>query len=171
MNNAPRHLRFMWRDGVFVPEGLRMAAYCNDTFGEGEIVTFERHEDRSDASHRHYFATIAEAWRTLPESDNRFPTPEALRKWALIRSGYHTTSDVVLASEEDARTVAAFMGTSEGTLIVVRGNVVRRYVAKSQSVKAMNKQEFQKSKTDVLDTIAELLAVKRRQLEEAGARA
>ena len=161
----------MWRDGVFVPEGLRMAAYCNDAFGEGEIVTFERHEERSTQSHNHYFASINEAWQNLPEGDERFPTPEALRKWALIRAGYHTTTDVVLGSAEDARTVAAFMGTSEGTIIVVRGNVVRRYVAKSQSVKAMDKHEFQRSKQDVLDVIAELLAVKRKELENNAGRA
>jgi hypothetical protein len=161
----------MWRDGAFVPDGARLASYCDEIFGEGEIVTFERHEERSVASHNHYHACVQEAWNNLPEGDERFPTPEALRKWALIRAGYCTENTVACDSEEQAQTIAAFMGNSEGTIIVVRGNVVKKYTAKSQSMKAMNKDEFQRSKVDVLDTIAELIAVKRKRLEENAGRA
>lgn len=166
----PRLFRMVWRDGAFVPEG-RTALYCSDEFGEGEVVTFERHEERSVNSHNHYFACIAEAWNNLPEADERFPNPEALRKWALIRAGYCTEATVACDSPEQARTIAAFMGYSEGVIIVVRDNIVKRYIAKSQSMKAMNKEEFQRSKSDVLDTLAELIAVKRRRLEEAGEKA
>lgn len=171
MTQPPRRYRLIWKDDVFVPDGLRLAEFCDHEFGEGEIVTFERHEDRSTATHNHYFACIQEAWQNLPEGDHRFPTPEALRKWALIRAGYCITNDVVLPTPEAAKSVAAFMGNSEGTIIVVRENIVRRYTAKSQSIKAMNKEEFQRSKTDVLDTIAELLEVKRKQLEKNAGRA
>lgn len=171
MTQPPRLYRMVWRDGAFVPDGARLAAYCEEQFGEGEVVTFERHEERSTQSHNHYFACINEAWQNLPEGDNRFSTPEALRKWALIRGGYCTVNDVVLPTPEAAQTVAAFMGNSEGTIIVVRDCVVRRYTAKSQSMKAMNKDEFQRSKTDVLDIIAELLAVKRKELEKNAGRA
>lgn len=166
-SQPPRLFRFMWRDGVFVPEG-RTALFCDEEFGEGEIVTFERHEERSTASHNHYFACINEAWSNLPEHDERFPTPEALRKWALIRAGYHTVASIVCSSPEQAQIVATFMGYTEGVVVVVRENVVKRYVAKSQSMKAMNKDDFQRSKTDVLDVIAEIIRVKRSQLEEAG---
>lgn len=165
----PRLFRMVWRDGAFVPEG-RTAMFCDQEFGEGEVVTFERHEERSVNSHNHYFACINEAWNNLPEADERFPNPEALRKWALIRSGYCTEASVVCDSPEQAHTVAAFMGYSEGVIIVVRDNIVKRYVAKSQSLKAMNKEEFQRSKSDVLDTIAELIAVKRKRLEETANR-
>jgi hypothetical protein len=164
----PGPIRFIWRDGVLVPDGPRAARYCDENFGEGEVVMMERHEERSAASHAHYFACIQEAWNNLPEADNRFPNPEALRKWALIRSGYCTEASVVCDSPEQARAIAAFMGYTEGVVIVVRDNVVKRYVAKSQSLKAMNKQEFQQSKDLVLDTIAELIRVKRSKLEKAG---
>jgi len=170
MTQPPRHFRFVWKDGVFVPYGTRLAVYCDQQFGEGEIITFERHEERSTASHNHYFASINEAWQNLPEGDERFPTPEALRKWALIRSGYCTEKTVVLKTSEEAQAVAAFMGSAEGTVVVVRDNVVKRYTAKSQSVKSMNKEEFQRSKVDVLDTIAELLEVKRKELEKIAGR-
>ena len=167
----PGPVRFVWRDGVLVPDGQRAASYCDANFGVGEIIMMERHEDRSDASHRHYFACIKEAWSNLPERDERFPTPESLRHWALIRSGYCTENSVVCDSEEQARTIAAFMGNSEGTIIVVRDNVVKKYTAKSQSIAAMGKAEFQKSKDLVLDTIAELIAVKRKKLEQNAGRA
>jgi hypothetical protein len=160
----------VWRDGCFVPEG-RTALYCNDEFGEGEVVTFERHEERSVNSHNHYFACIAEAWNNLPEADARFPNPKALRKWALIKSGWCTEASVVCDSPEQANTIAAFMGFSEGVVVTVRDNIVKRYIARSQSLKAMNKEDFQKSKNDVLDVLAELIAVKRKRLEEAGAKA
>jgi hypothetical protein len=166
---APRRFRFVWRDGAFVPDGNYLTNYCHDEFGEGEVVIFERHEDRSDASHRHYFACISEAWHNLPEADERFPTPEALRKWALIKAGYCIENSVACDSEEQAKMIAAFMGNSEGVILVVRDTVVKRYTAKSQSLKAMNKQEFQQSKNDVLDIIAELIAVsKKRLLENTG---
>ena len=172
MNHAPRHLRFVWRDGVFVPDGPRMAAYCDEQFGEGEAVTFERHEEVSAASRGHYFACIKEVWDNLPETEHdRFPTPEYLRKWALIRNKYCTVNETAFDTAKDAITAAAFMGNSEGVIIVVRDNIVRRYVAKSQSAKAMGKEEFQRSKTDVLDTLAELLAIKRKDLEKNAGRA
>ena len=170
MNQPPRLYRFIWRDGTFVPEG-RLAEFCDAEFGEGEVVSFERHEERSIRSHNHYFACIAEAWNNLPDTDGRFPNPEALRKWALIRNGYCTESSIVCDTPEQAHTVAAFMGFTEGMVIVVKENVVKRFIARSQSVKAMNKDEFQRSKTDVLDTLAELIRVKRSRLEKAGSEA
>lgn len=162
----PLPIKCVWRDGCFVPDGDRAARYCEEQFGEGEVITLERHEQRSDATHRHYFACLHEAWSNLPEADERFPTPEALRHWALIRSGHCTENSIVCDTAQQAQLVASFMGNSEGTIIVVRGNVVKKYTAKSQSMKVMNKDEFQRSKVDVLDTIAELIAVKRRQLQD-----
>lgn len=169
----PAFYKLVWRDGAFVPGSPYLAQYCDTTFGEGEVVTFERGEEHSIASRNHYFASVKTAWDNLPESDERFPTPNALRKWALIRAGYCTESSVVCDSPEQAATIAAFTGNSEGTIVVVRGNIVKKYTARSQSTKgngAMSPEEFQRSKVDVLDTIAELIAVKRRRLEEAARR-
>jgi hypothetical protein len=50
-------------------------------------------------------------------------------------------------------------------------NVVKKFTAKSQSVKAMNKQEFQLSKVAVLDIIAELIEVTRKRLESNAGKA
>lgn len=170
MTQPPRRFRMLWRDGLFVPEN-RIVSYCSETFGEGEVVTFERYEERSVASHNHYFASVQTAWENLPEGDERFPNAEALRKWALIKCGYCTKTEVVLDTSEQAAVVAAFTGNAEGVIIVVRENVVVKYTAQSQSVAAMGKDEFQKSKDIVLDTIAELIAVKRKKLEDNAGRA
>ena len=131
----------------------------------------ERREERSAASHAHFFACLSEAWHNLPEADNRFPTPDALRKWALIKNGYCTKTECVCDSPEQAAAVAAFTGNAEGIIIVVRENVVVKYTAKSQSIAAMGKTEFQLSKDVVLDTIAELIGTKRKRLEENAGRA
>jgi hypothetical protein len=171
MTQAPRRFRFIWRDGAFFPDGNSLTAYCHDQFGEGEAVTFERHEERSTASHNHYMACVQEAWNNLPEADERFPTPNALRKWALIRGGYCTKTEVVLDTPEQAAVVAGFTGNAEGVIIVVRENVVVKYTALSQSMKAMNKEQFGQSKQDVLDILAELIAVKRKKLEQNAGRA
>jgi len=167
--NPPRRFVMMWRDGAFIPSD-RIKGYFDEAFGEGEVVTFERHEERSTASHNHYFACVQEGWNNLPEQDERFPTPDALRKWALIKNGYCTKTEAVLDTPEQAATVAAFTGNAEGVIIVVRGNVVTKYTAMSQSTAAMGKSEFNKSKNMVLDTIAELIAVKRSRLEQNAGR-
>jgi len=168
MKGALKLFRCVWKDGVLVPEP-RFARWCEEQFGEGEVIQLERHEDRSDSTHRHYFASIKTAWENLPDVEvrDRFPTPEALRKWALIRSGYCTESSIVCDTPEQAAVVAAFMGKREGEIIVVRDNVIKKFVAKSQSYRDMDKKDFQESKTLVLDTIAELIAVTRKRLEQA----
>lgn len=168
MKGALKLFRCVWRDGALVPEP-RFARWCDEQFGEGEVIQLERHEDRSTQSHNHYFASVKTCWDNLPdhEIENRFPTPDALRKWALIRNGYCTESSVVCDNNEQANIIAAFMGKREGEIIVVKENVIKKYVAKSQSYAAMDKQEFQESKVLVLDTLAELIAVTRKRLEQA----
>lgn len=55
----------------------------------GQVYFLEHREERSSASHAHYFACVADAWMNLPDAlAERFPTPEALRKYALIMTGY-----------------------------------------------------------------------------------
>lgn len=166
MSHQPRRYKLVWRDGAFVPDGHRLAEFCHATFGEGEVITFERNEDHSEKSRSHYFASIKTAWENLPETDSRFPNQEALRKWALIKAGYCTEAHVVCDSEEQANTIAGFMGHQDGVLVVVKGNVVKKFTAMSQSKESMKAQEFQLSKVAVLDIIAELIEISRKRLEK-----
>ena len=125
----------------------------------GERYMLDVREDRSFRSHRHYFACIREAWINLPEHHaERFANAEHLRKWALIQAGYRDERTVVCASAAEAERVAAFIRPIDDCAVVVpRGNVVIHYTAKSQSMRAMDKETFKASKDAVLDIISGLI--------------
>ncbi len=127
----------------------------------GEIYRLVPQEDRSDASHNHYFATINEAWKNLPEDiADRWPTSEHLRKWALIKSGYRDERTTVAASKAEAQRLVAFIRPIDDYAVVIaKDAVVTVYTAKSQSMRAMGKADFQKSKADVLDVLSGLIGV------------
>lgn len=166
MNIAPHLFRY---DGeAMVP--LRPKAADRD-FVVGEVYRLEIVEERSAASHRHYFASINEAWQNLPEeAADRFATPEDLRKFALIKTGFHDSRSIVASSKAEASRIAAFIrGGSDFTIVVVNGSTITEYRAKSQSLRAMGKQEFQASKDAVLGYISDLIGVKPSELEQARA--
>lgn len=125
----------------------------------GEQYMLEPILERSMASHRHYFAVVRDAWRNLREEDaERFLTDDALRYYALIRTGWRDERSLVLSSNAEALRVAAFMRPANPyAVILVREKVVVEYVAKTQSIKGMGKDDFNKSKTDVLDFLAAML--------------
>jgi hypothetical protein len=134
----------------------------------GQVYTLEEVKGRSQVSHNHYFAAIQSGWMNLPEQvAERFPTTEHLRKWCLIRSGYHDQRSIVAASKAEARRVAAFIKPiDEFAVVVVSECTVTVYTAKSQSKKAMGAADFQASKQAVLDLIAEMIGVETKQLKQ-----
>ncbi len=118
-------------------------------------------EDRSAASHRHYFAAINECWRSLSEElADQFASAEHLRKAALIKAGYRDERSIVCASHAEALRVAAFIRPLDDYAIVsVVGSTVVQLTAKSQSQKAMGKEVFGASKEAVFNVLAEMLGV------------
>lgn len=144
------------------------------TFEDGRLYRLVEVQDRSDASHRHYFAAVNDGWANLPEDMlGRFPSPEALRKWCLIRAGFSHSRSIACDSPEEARKVAAFVQPfDEFAVVSVGGTVVTVFTAMSQSYKEMGKVEFQRSKDLVLDLIASMIGTDRATLEtNAGAAA
>lgn len=127
----------------------------------GEVYEFVEHRDRSQASHNHYFATVAELWSNLPDAlAAEYPTAEHLRKKMLIQAGYYDERDTVLGSHADALRVAAMArDLDEYAVAIVRDKVVRIHRAKSQSFRAMGKKDFQESKDAVLSAIRALLGI------------
>jgi hypothetical protein len=119
----------------------------------GERYTLAPHQARSMETHNHYFAALQEIWENLPEElALRYPTAEHMRKLALIHKGYHTNQDFVAASKAEAIRLAAFCRQfDEYALVITKEAVVTVYRPKSQSMRAMGKAEFGKSKQDVLD--------------------
>lgn len=134
---------------------------CEQAYGQGELITVEVQDDRSMASHRHYFAQIADLWETLPETlAGDFPSSEHLRKFALIKAGYCKQTKLVLPTHEEALEAAAMVSELDSyALCEVTGRVLTVWVAKSQSRKAMKTAAlFEKSKADVLEVIRKMLA-------------
>lgn len=170
--NKPPPIMFEW-DGDSMKPLPHFVRACDRQFVVGAKYRMEVSEERSGASHNHYFAAINEAWQNLPpQYAERYPTAEHLRKRALIHAGYYDEQSIVASSDREAQRIAAFIGgLDEYAVVVVRSNVVTRLTARSQSARDMNKQEFQASKTAVLDALAKLIGVETRELERHAGRA
>ena len=150
-----------WTGEAFVPRPGFHAKRANEAFGAGEMVVMNVENERSMRSHRHYFASIKDAWDNLPERyalTQWAASPVHLRKYALIRTGHYNSTSYPCATQAEAQRWAANMRPiDEFGVVTARDAVVTRYEAKSQSVKAMGPKEFQKSKTDVLEWLDVLL--------------
>ena len=160
----------VWTGSAFEPINARFARMADDQHGVGEVVNLAPVEDRSAASHRHYFAAIREAWMNLPEHlADRYPTPESLRHAALNRAGYCDVETFVASSRAEALRLAAFLrsGVRDGVEVVVNGAAITRLTPHSQSMRAMGKERFTASKEAVLNTIAQLIGVTTAALHEA----
>ena len=149
-----------WNGEAFVPLA-RFSPLLDDALVIGERYPLVMEQGRSKRSHAHYFACISEAWSSLPEMvAERFPTPEALRKYALIKAGYRDERSIVCASKAEAGRVAAFCRPMDDMAIVIASDaVVTIYTAKSQSTKAMGRKVFQDSKDAVLRVLSEMIGV------------
>ena len=92
-----------WDGKAMIPQP-RFVALCKKQYTPGECYVLGVNEERSIASHRHYFAAINEAWQNLPEDKvARYPSAEHLRKWALIKSGYHNERSISVRFQEAGR--------------------------------------------------------------------
>lgn len=151
-------LRYMG-DGEFRTTSRSHAARCDKDLVIGEVLRWEPISDRSPESHKHYFAVINAAWGTLPEAlADEYPSPESLRKRALIKCGYCDMKKIVCRHNADALAVAALVtDMDEFALVNVSENVVTVWRAHSQAMRAMGKKQFQESKDKVLHWISNLI--------------
>lgn len=163
---------FTWDGESMVPRQA-FAKRCDQIFTVGEIYRMEVREERSVNSHNHFHAAVHDAWLNLPaDKAERFPTPDHLRKWCLIKAGFRDERSIVAASKAEAQRVASFVRPIDDyAVVVVRETVVIVYTAKSQSYRAMGKADFQRSKQAVLDVCAELVGVSGETLRREGGRA
>lgn len=151
----------------------RFAKLADRHYVVGETTALVPHEDRSWNSHRHYFSVLKDAWDNLPEDKvERFPTPEHLRKYCLVRAGYANKAEVVCNSHAEAiRLIATMRGVNDYAVVTVNGNVATIFTAQSQSTRAMGAKVFQDSKQKVLDECARLIGVDPATLSANAARA
>lgn len=162
---------FTWEGDAMRPSTPFMSRMADEAFVIGERYRMVAEEERSGVSHRHFFASVNGAWENLPEHlAERFPTAEHLRRFALIKAGYCDTATFVASSKAEAERLAAFIKpTDEFQIVTVREATVTRYTAKSQSLRAMGKQDFQASKDAVLGIIAGMIGTEAEALDRARA--
>lgn len=145
-----------------IPKSRALAA---ERYTEGEEYLLSPHVDRSKETHNHYFVCIATAFDNLPEDiAEKVQDSDCLRKWALIKSGHcdqvaygfkdnATAKEMAVIMKEISRKVDGYAA------FTVQDNAVTVYTARSQTLKAMGKDTFQRSKTDVFRVLSELLGV------------
>ncbi|GGH14521.1 hypothetical protein GCM10007036_13890 [Alsobacter metallidurans] len=160
-------LPFRW-DGEVMQPLPGFARKADRLFVIGQFYDLDNYEDRSAVSHKHEFAWLREAWKNLPEQlADLYPTPEHLRKRALIEAGYYDEVVVDAGSAAAAlRVRQAFAAVDDFALVIVRGPLVIRRTAKSQSRRAMDGKTFQQSKQAIMDVVAEMVGVTTKQLQQ-----
>ena len=149
-------------------------------FKKGERYVLVPYDEVSQKERGFYFASINEAWGNLsgerpapdtPSPAERFKSPNHLRKWALIESGWCRENFTVCDSQTRATQLAAFIYNMDDTAtVMVEDRVVRVWIARSQRVApdAMSVEEWRKSKQDVLDILSGTIGVSRKALEKQG---
>jgi len=156
-------------EGEFRAASNYHARRADLTYVVHEVYPLQVEQQRSQATHNHFFAAIANAHANLPDDLLEvYPTPEHLRKKALVRKGYRHEREYVCESKTAAvELVKTIRPLDDYAIIEARENVVRIWTAKSQSKKAMPAGEFQRSKSDVLDYVADLIGVSPDELGKA----
>lgn len=158
---------FIWDGSVMVPLD-RFRALARRQFRAGQEYSLIPHKGRSEKSHAHYFACIKTGWDNLPESvaysqktgEQKFPSPEYLRKWCLIKEGYADQTDHVCEDDEAAVRLITMVRKLDPYAVMSRsGNVLTIWNAQSQDHASMGHEAFQKSKDAVLGRIAAMCGI------------
>lgn len=116
-------------------------------------------KQRSVASHNSFFAELQELYDTMPEIvTERFPSFDAFRKFCLIRTGWRNETVYNCATRAEARIWAIRLRELDSfSVVAVSHDQITVWTAKSQSMKAMGKEDFQKSRDDVTAYAKQLL--------------
>lgn len=171
MSAPPIPLR--WNGESFEPVSRRFAAMADKHFIIGLVYDMVAEEARSAASHRHYFAAVREAWLNLPENiATEYPSVEHLRKRALVMAGFCDQRTLIASSKAEALRLAAFVRPmDEFSVVSVSGNTVVVLTPQSQSLRAMGKDDFQRSKDAVLGIVSALAGVSPQDLQDNAGKA
>jgi hypothetical protein len=162
-----RPVEFIWDGNVMIPNP-RFKRLCDQQFAINEAYPLVILENRSMASHNHYFAALQEGFNNLAEEyAQEFDSAEHLRHWCLCKSGFCTTTTYVLNTAEDARKLRdALKKENASTIVGVTGNVAKVYTPESQSMAAMKRERFEASKTAVLELVASMARTTPTQLKK-----
>lgn len=150
-----------WDGECLRPSTKYQARLADEHFVVGQNHRIVEESETSSQTMRHEFAWLREAWQSLPDDLlDQYPNPEILRKHGLIAKGHCTMVQHACASVAEAERLAAILKPYDPYAIVrQRGPVVTVYTAVSQSRKAMGAAMFQRSKSDLMEFVGELLGV------------
>ena len=152
-----------WTGDGFTPvQAHRKTADAAFVVGQRYVVEAEEVSDAESNSRRHFFKVLRDDfWVNLPEKyGDRWATSEHFRKYLLIKTGFHTMTEMVAESAGQAERIAAIAEMlDEYCLTIVSDNVVKIYRAESMARGAMGKDRFQEAKWAVLDEAASLVGV------------
>lgn len=167
---APLQYRYVG-EGEFRAVSDYWKRRADKDFVVGEVYQLVEHHERSQSTHNHEFAAIADMWASLPERFKHEPwaqTPEHLRKYALIMTRFCDTQTFTCGSRAEAeRWARNLRPLDEYSVVAVEGATVYRFTAQSQSRRAMGAKRFQESKTAILEYIEDLLGVDKGASEAA----
>lgn len=158
-------IRVHWDGECLVPDRPSDKAQVEERFGQGEVFPVDLDPKRSTRTHNHYFAIIKNAWDNLPERLANEPfarSTETLRKHALISRNYCDIDTIAIGEEIQAARVAGEMRkisrrAENYQVISTQGTVIHVFTAKTQRVNVMGRTEFNKSKTAVIEWLADLI--------------
>lgn len=161
---------FCWDGEAMVPAGGYWARKSDEQFVVGQRYRLAEENEQSDKSRAHEFAWLKEAWNSLPDSLlDQYPNSEVLRKHGLIAKGHCTLAQHSCASVAEAERLAIILRPYDVYAIVrQRGPVVSVYTAVSQSRRAMGGAMFQKSKSDLMEFVGDLIGVDPQTLGRQG---
>ena len=147
--------------GVFIPPGVAVRDMLDKKLVVGECYRLDIYNERSEAFHGKYFATISEAWTHLPMPwDQMLPTPEHLRKYALIKAGWCDSIIMPMKSKTDAiASVHAMKLLDAYCIATATGNVLTIWKARSQRKAFQSAKEFYETAVRVFDVIGGIIGV------------
>ena len=154
-------LPYTWTGEVFKP---LLPTETRQTFEPGKRYLLC---DRSEQDHKHHFAWLNAAWKNLPEDfKDQFPTPNHLRKAALIQAGFYNEEIIDVGTTAGALRVASWArGKDDFSHIVARGGVVVVRTAKSQKRAVQDAKEWRRAKEAVREIVAHMIGVTPDELE------
>ncbi len=163
-------LRLRWTGEALVPVGGHKEL-CDKQLTVGYDYAAELQFDRAMKAHRMQFAWLKEAWLNLPEElQADYPTPEHLRKRALIQAGFYTEQVIDLSDMTLERAFERNVRLDEFSVIFKRGDFLVIRTPESQSVRNMGNRRFLESMTAIMEVIADLIGVDPDSLRREGGR-
>lgn len=151
-----RPVQFIWTDEGVMKPLPRFKTLCDRQYAVGEEYALGPIDNIPSKSRAGFFVDLHNAWSTMQEGDNRFPSETHLRKRALIAAGWATHTQTVLDTPKDAQKSKIMLNrVEEYALVTIGGCVVDVWIAKSIANGQITAEQWRVVKPKALAWIAE----------------